>query len=260
MKIAVEPVGPDDNPCLEVKMRRPHLILSRLALACALALPAGLCALPTLAQDAPAGIPEPDLVTKDWKLKFTYAHPETFAYEQADGTVKWYWYMTYKVVNETDEPIRYTPDITVSDDQGNITTANRGISVLVFRALREYVRNPLLLSPAGIPGQIFPGEDYAREGVAIWPVSNRDVDAFAVFFGGIYGETKVLKDPTTGEPIMIPATNPRTGEPRTDRNGDPVMIPVEVNRVRMIRYDSPGTLERPQEMQADLIEEKDVMR
>lgn len=241
-------------------MRRPHLYLSRLALACAVALPGALLAGPALAQDAPAGVPQPDLVTASWQFKFSHTPPKTFSVEQADGTVKWYWYFTYKVTNDSREPLRFTPEIIIADDQGRITHANRSISVMIFRELRNLVRNPLLMSPAEIPGQMFPGEDYAREGVAIWPVSEHDVDQFRVFFGGIYGETKTVTDPTTGQPIMVPATNPRTGEPKTDSDGNPVMVPLEVRRVRMMHYDSPGTLERPQDMRADLIEEADVMR
>lgn len=243
-------------------MRRPHLILSRLALACAVSFTGVLLAptAPALAQSASAGIPEPDLVTADWKLKFSHTHPATFAFEDADGTVQWYWYFTYKVVNETDEPIRFTPSIVISDDKGRIVHANRGVSVVVFRELRNHIRNPLLLSPAQVSGQMFPGEDFAREGLAIWPVSDKDVDQFQIFFGGIYGETKPVIDPTTGEPIQIPALDPRTGEPRTDANGQPVMVDFEVRRVRKMHYDSPGTLERPQDMRADLIKESDVMR
>ena len=249
-------------------MRRPHLILSRLALACAVSFTAGFLAPAASAQDAPtgtppeapAGVPKPDLVTAGWKFTFTHTHPTTFSVEQPDGTVKWYWYFTYKVVNQTDQPLRFTPEIVISDDQGRIAHANRGINVTVFRKLRDLVRNPLLLSPGEVPGQMFPGEDYAREGVAIWPVSNHDVDQFQIFFGGLYEETKTVTDPTTGSPIMVPATDPRTGEPKTDANGQTVMVPLQVRRVRKMHYDSPGTLERPQEMRADLIQEIDVMR
>lgn len=245
--------------------RKPRKLLAlTLGGSAALAMTSALAFAPmAAAQDAPAtvsGIPEPDLVTEAWQFTFTHSQPRTISVENAQGEVQWYWYFTYKVVNNEQEDLLFTPEIIVADDQGRIVHANRGVNITVFRAVRDLVRNPLLMSPAEVNGRMFPGEDFARESVAIWPVSADDVDEFAVFFGGLYGEIKPVLNPVTGEPIEVQMVDPRTGEPRVDDAGEPVMVPLEVRRTRKLHYKSPGTNQRPQAMRAEVIDETDVMR
>lgn len=218
-------------------------------------------------QDEPgSGVPEPELVTSSWLLTFTYDTPRTIAVEMADGTIKWYWYMTYQVFNDPRvssnhrEPILFIPEIIIADDRGNIRHANRGVDARVFPEIKRATDNGLLLSPATVPGNILPGDDYIRESVAIWPVSEDDVDEFSIFVGGLYGETAHLPHPVTGEPMTRVLKNPRTGEPEVDANGDPVTRPVLLRRTRMLQFATPGTNNNPQRQSIRKLEDTDVMR
>lgn len=219
------------------------------------------------AQDEPgSAVPEPELVTSSWMLTFTYDTPRTIAVEMADGTVRWYWYMTYKVLNDPRitnnrrETILFVPEIVVADDRGDIRYANRGINARVFPAIKRATDNDLLLSPAQVSGNILPGEDFAREGVAIWPFSEDDVDEFTIFFGGLYGETAYLPHPVTGEPMTRVVKDPRTGEPVLDEDGEPLTRPVLLRRTRMLSFATPGTNTNPQRQSIRRIEDEDVMR
>ena len=233
-------------------------------------LPAVLCAttlslgLPyALAQEdeAPKDVaPQPDAVTQDWSFDFEYAQPDTIAIENADGSVSWYWYMTYKVTNFEEDELFFDPRIVIQSDNGEIVTANLGIDASVFKEVRNLLENPLLLSPIEVPGRVFKGENYARQSAIIWEVSEDDIDNFKVFVGGIYGETKTVTDPSTGEPIMVPVVNALTGEEVKDDAGKTVMQPLQVKRTRMIAYKTPGTTEQVQDPSIQLIEEKDVLR
>lgn len=233
-------------------------------------LPALLCAALSTATFVPACLaqdeapkdaaPQPDAVTHDWKFDFTYATPNTIAIENADGSLNWYWYMTYKVVNTTEDELFFDPRIVVQNDAGQIMTANLGIDARVFRAVRDLVRNPLLMSPIDVPGRVFKGEDHARESVAIWPVSKDDVDEFKIFIGGIYGEIKNVTDPTTGKPVMVPVVNALTGETRKNPDGTTMMQPLELYRTKLLHFETPGTTESKQNPEIKLAEEKDVMR
>jgi hypothetical protein len=222
---------------------------------------------PLSAQDEPgSAVPEPELVTSSWMLTFAYDTPRTIAVEMGDGTVRWYWYMTYEVLNDPRiennhrDPILFVPEIIIADDRGDIRYANRGINARVFPAIKRAVDNDLLLSPAQVSGNILPGEDFIREGVAIWPVSEDDVDEFTIFFGGLYGETAHLPHPVTGEPMTRAVKDPRTGEPVLDHNGDPVTRPILLRRTRMLHFATPGTDVNPQRQTIRLIEDADVMR
>jgi len=213
------------------------------------------------AEDAPAdAAPKPDLITNAWKLDFKYATPNTIAIEHADGSVDWYWYMTYKVTNYDHSELFFDPRIVIQDDAGRIVTANLGVDTSVFKAVRDLVRNPLMMSPVEVPGRLFKGEEFARESVAIWPVNQKDVDAFKVFVGGVYGETKPVLDPATGEPIMVPVIDVLTGEQKKDIDGSPLMQPLQTHRTKLLSYKTPGTTETRQAPEIELVEEKDVMR
>ena len=50
---------------------------------------------------ASVAAPEPSLVTKSWEFKFTYDTPRAIAVRNLQGEFEWYWFMTYKVVNDT---------------------------------------------------------------------------------------------------------------------------------------------------------------
>ena len=66
--------------------------------------------------------PQPDAVTQDWSFDFEYTQPDTIAIEGADGTVQWYWYMTYKVTNYEADELFFDPRIVIQSDNGEIVT------------------------------------------------------------------------------------------------------------------------------------------
>lgn len=233
------------------------------AVLCAATLCAGPVLVPVLAQDGDAPVdvtPKPDPVTQDWSFDFEYTQPDTIAIINPDGSVDWYWYMTYKVTNFEEEELFFDPRIVIQSDNGEIVTANLGIDATVFKEVRSLLENPLLRSPTEVPGRVFKGENYTRQSAIIWKVSEDDIDQFKVFVGGIYGETKNVTDPATGEPIMVPVIDALTGEPEKDAEGNDVMQPLQLKRTRMIHYKTPGSTESRQDPEIMLIEEKDVLR
>ncbi|MEM8496165.1 MAG: hypothetical protein AAF663_12355, partial [Planctomycetota bacterium] len=175
----------------------------------------------------------------------------------------WYWYLPYKVVNHTNEDRLFIPEVTVMDNHGRIVTAGRKIPQNVYPAIAERLGNELLESPDDVLGRLLQGDDFAKESVAIWPASSRDVDEFTVFFAGADGETKQLLSPSTGEPVLQAAIDPITGEAVLDDEGNPVMQPVMVRRTRTFTYATPGTLSSNSKLRlqpVQLIGESVVMR
>jgi hypothetical protein len=231
------------------------------AVLCATTLSLGLPYAFAQEDEAPKDVtPQPDAVTQDWSFDFEYTTPDTIAIENPDGSVTWYWYMTYKVTNFEEDELFFDPRIVIHSANGEIVTANLGIDASVFKEVRNLLENPLLQAPVEVPGRVFKGENYARQSAIIWKVSDEDIDSFKVFVGGIYGETKTVTNPSTGEPIMIPVVDALSGKEVKDEAGNTVMQPLQVKRTRMIHYKTPGTAESRQDPEIMLIEEKDVLR
>lgn len=180
--------------------------------------------------------PEPELVSPSWNLEFEYDLPEAIAVETLDGETRWYWYMTYEVVNETGQTRLFVPEVAVADDTGRIMQAGDGVPIRVYRAIRDQLRSVSLLAPTQILGELLEGEDHSKRGVVVWPADlDRDIDEYRVFFAGLSGENAVVEHPRTGEEVRF-------------------------RRTLMLRFALPGDDEHPQRQPVDLIEERDVMR
>lgn len=179
--------------------------------------------------------PEPAIVSPSWSMDIEVQSPEAISIEDVDGSIRWFWYIAYKVVNPTDEDLLFIPEITIANDLGEIITAGQDVPPTVFPAIKKRLGNPLLLSPVEVVGKLLQGDDFAREGVAIWPASDGDVDAFSVFIAGLNGETQNVSNPLTGESVLV-------------------------RRTLMLEYKSPGNFTRPQEQSIIAIDRREVMR
>lgn len=194
----------------------------------------GVCG-SALAPKTASAYPEPAIVSPSWSLDVEVTAPEAISIEDVDGSIRWFWYITYKVVNPTDEDLLFIPEITIANDLGEIITAGENVPPTVFPAIKERLGNPLLLSPVQVVGKLLQGEDFAREGVAIWPAAAGDVDAFSVFIAGLNGETQNIENPLTGESVLV-------------------------RRTLMLDYKSPGNFQRPQEQPIIEAGRREVMR
>jgi hypothetical protein len=179
--------------------------------------------------------PEPAIVSTSWSLDVTVRAPEAISIEDVDGSIRWFWFISYQVVNPTDQDLLFIPEITVANDLGEIITAGENVPPTVFSAIKKRLGNPLLLSPIEVVGKLLQGEDFAREGVAIWPVAEGDVDAFSVFFAGLNGETQDVVNPLTGESVLV-------------------------RRTLMLDYKSPGNVTNPQDQPIVEAGRREVMR
>lgn len=173
--------------------------------------------------------PEPAAVQRSWQFDFQAQAPQPIAVPDTSGRIRWYWYVTYKVVNNTGQDRMFIPDVTVATDQGDIISAGRNIPGRVFTAIKQRVGNKLLENPTQMVGRLLQGEDYAKESVAIWPDPGPDVDEIRVFFEGISGETAQITNPLTQKPVLMRKTLMRVyqtpGKPATPQ--EQTVIPLE---------------------------------
>jgi len=216
---------------------------------------AGHAATAAPATDEPGTYATPAAVSDAWAYGLEVATPRAISVGS-----RWYWYMPYRVTNDTGADRLFVPEITITNDHGEIVTAGRRVPPSVFNAVADRLANPLLESPDDVVGTLLQGRDFARESVAIWPVSPLDIDEFTVFFAGADGEVRPLVSPRTGEPVMVPATDPVTGEALTDADGQPLQRPVLMQRNRALVFATPGTAVSPDLQPVRPVREYAVMR
>jgi len=179
--------------------------------------------------------PRPQIVSTSWNLDFEFDMPSPIAVKGVDGQVRWYWYITYTVSNNSGSERDFVPEFTVANDRGQIITAGRGVPSVVFVKIKELLGDPLLESPVEVVGRLLQGDDFAKRSVIVWPASYQDVDELRVFVSGLSGETAKFPNPLTGEPVFV-------------------------RRTRMMTFATPGDAISPQDRSVKLLDVQDVMR
>ncbi len=189
--------------------------------------------------------PEPSMVQKSWDFDFTVDAPRAIAVRDLSGKNQWYYYMTYKVVNNTGERRLFVPNFTILTDQGTIITAGMNVPPNVFDAVKERVENHLLQSPEAVVGELRTGEDGAKESVAIWPAHDVEVARIWVFVEGLSGETAMMDDPI-----------------KTEKNEQDEDVPQQIllSKTLSLEYAFPGKPQTPQRQTVQAVERKWVMR
>lgn len=166
-----------------------------------------------------AAYPRPALVNPSWQIDIVHRQPRTIGVADLQGVTRWYWYLPYKVVNNSGVEQLFVPEATVATDQGDIILTDKNVPPRVFTAVMRHLGNQLLESPIAVSGKLLIGEDRARESVLIWPVFENDVDRMTIFFAGLAGESQSIIHPATGatvslrKTLMISYATPGTAEP-----------------------------------------------
>ncbi len=153
-----------------------------------------------------AGFPEPAIVSKAWAYELSHDPPRPIAVRGIGGRIQWFWFVTYKVVNNTGEERLFVPEVTIYTDTGKIFSAGQNVPAIAFNAIKAWVENELLENSTEIIGRFLQGPDHAKEGVAIWPTSMEDVDHITLFFSGLSGETQATTNPATGDRVVLRKT------------------------------------------------------
>jgi len=176
--------------------------------------------------DSPAlGAPEPEPIPRRWQFDIEPSDLRVRTIE-VNGTPQAFFYMTYKVTNNTGEDRFFAPWFELATDQGTVVRSGRGIPHSVTQELLRAYRNPLLMDEVSVQGLLLQGEANAREGLVVWPADDLDADEILVFAVGFSGETKTVARPDNGEETVLRKTlmlrhdtpgdiDPRGGRPLT---------------------------------------------
>jgi len=188
-----------------------------------------------LAGSTATAYPEPSLIGRAWQLSFRYTKPRVITIRGLDNRQRWYWYMSYIVINNSNAEQFFVPEVTVATDRGDVITAGSGVLGGAFSAIKKEIGDPLLENPAQVSGRILIGKDHAKASVVIWPAFSKDIDQMTLFVAGLSGEKQAISHPLTGEEIVL-------------------------RKSLMLSFDTPGTPHSPQQHQVKLRSKQWVMR
>jgi hypothetical protein len=182
---------------------------------------AALWVAPTVAHPTPASVPY------RWELLF---EPGELRLHLDPLEQEWYWFFTYQVTNRTGKVQVWAPQLTLFTDAGEIIPSGREVPVRVVTELRGLLKNELLEDQNEIIGELHHGRENAKEGLVVWPARRTDVNRLNLFIAGISGETARVRNPITGEPVVLRKTLQRDYLIRGDalaRGSEPVEPMIE---------------------------------
>lgn len=154
--------------------------------------------------------PEPNPTPVAWELQFTSTRPERIT---VGGRT--YWYVLYKVTNNTGEDVPFHPEIVrveeieseVPADKAKqesqkaskitVTPSIVGLDRGVYGAIKKRHEKtyPFLVHPVDAIGTLRQGADNAITSVAVFPEMDSRVSKFTIYVGGLSGEQIVRANP-----------------------------------------------------------------
>ena len=143
--------------------------------------------------------PEPDPVPRKWQLDVSVGPLRMATVELADHSVHRYFYLTYKVANQTSSDVLFAPSFELATDDGEVLRSGRDVPSEATRKIVGDLSNPMLQDQISIVGSLLQGEENAREGIVIWPANDLTLNEISIYGSGFSGETKVIKALDTKE-------------------------------------------------------------
>ena len=167
--------------------------------------------------------PEPDPLPKRWQLDLDVGPLRVATVNTEDAGPKMFYYLTYRVTNNSGEDQAFAPVFELGTDEGELLRAGKDVPRAVKLEMLDRLDNPLLEGQIAILGTLLQGKENAKDGLVIWPVGDTEIDEISIYAAGFSGETTKVefKDPESGE----------TKE-------------VTLRKTMMVRYDVPGSLDK----------------
>tara|TARA_Y100000589_G_C27186073_1_gene642715 strand:+ start:620 stop:1183 length:564 start_codon:yes stop_codon:yes gene_type:complete len=148
-------------------------------------------------------VPSPSAYSSKPELEFT---PGPLRIYRSAQNGKWYWYMTYEIENGTGADQIWVPSMVIYTDRGEILPCGKNVPSAVTDEILDRLGDPFLEPQYKIIGDLKQGRGNARTGLSIWPANRTDVNEISLFIAGLSSETAAVKDPITGEEVVLRKT------------------------------------------------------
>jgi len=150
--------------------------------------------------------PEPSPVPRRWQLDVRPGELRATVVETEKDGPRAYLYLTYFVMNPTQEDVFFAPTFELATDEGDLVRSGRGVPREVVLELLRRLENPLLEDEVRVIRMLGQGEENAREGLVVWPLETLKADEIRIFAAGFSGETRTIRRPDTGEEVTLRKT------------------------------------------------------
>jgi hypothetical protein len=147
--------------------------------------------------------PTPAAVPYRWQLDIKPGELRLYV-DPVDGNA--YWYFVYTVTNKSGRDQIWAPTMVMFTDVGEIVSSGATVPSRVEESIRDLLGNPLLQTQNEVIGDLLQGREHARDGLAVWPAGRLDVNELTLFIGGLSGETARVRNPATGDSLILRKT------------------------------------------------------
>jgi hypothetical protein len=137
--------------------------------------------------------PEPSPYPVSWELKFSSQPPKRIVVTVPGQAPQAYWYVTYRVTNETGQEQLFLPLFEMLTNDGKMIRSDKAISGRVFDAIKEREGSQFLERRSKVEGTLRQGESQAKDSVAIWKEPMDEMGQFSIFVTGLNGEAATFK-------------------------------------------------------------------
>lgn len=136
--------------------------------------------------------PEPEPVAQRWELQFEPGELRMASFDVANVGPRRFFYMTYKVVNNSGTDLLFAPAFELSNAEGDVVRSGRNVPQSVTEALVKSTQNVFMQDQIGVIGELMQGEENAKDGIAIWLADDLNPDDVVVYVAGLSGETATV--------------------------------------------------------------------
>ncbi len=165
----------------------------------------GMSAAPAPAPVVALAPPEPEAIPRRWQLEIEPGSLRLATVELPGGAKKAFYYLTYRVINNSGEDLLFAPSFELTSEYGNRRSGTE-VPTEVTRALIAQTQNTYIEDQISIIGQLLQGKENAKDGIVIWPANDLDVDSLVIYAAGFSGETTSVDMPATKDKVVLRKT------------------------------------------------------
>jgi hypothetical protein len=151
--------------------------------------------------------------TSSWQLDVTFHDPQRIAFRlPGDGYETTFWYMLYRVTNNTQRDVEFYPSFRLVTDTLQVVEGGADISPSVYDAIeaRHKREFPFLAAPAKVTGRLLQGEENARASVAVFRMFDKAASSFTIYGSGFSSEVRRIANPAFVDSRGELRDNPRS--------------------------------------------------
>lgn len=140
--------------------------------------------------------PKAEVIAETWELDFEFHDPQRIVVRESGGE-SIYWYVLFRVVNNTGRDVAFYPSFRLVSDTLEVVQGGAGISPSVYDAIiaRHRGEYPFLATPAEVTGPLLRGSDNGRSSIAVFRQFDPSANEFTVYVAGLSGDMARVPNP-----------------------------------------------------------------